>query len=188
MPEREESYLAPGIVASWGHLGSREDQKRVLFLGRFSGRFWGQKWLPKLPKNDPKNKLFFGSVFFKVLELLRCLSGAFEGLRRQSWEASGLQKHAKTVCFLKFLKSHSFSTFGPLHGPSGAVLERLRPIWEPRWTPKGTHKIAKKVFKNGSRKRSKNLLKNGDQNLLNPARPGGPFWGLFQTFGQEGSR
>ena len=62
------------------------------------------------PKMDPKlvqNLTFlgsiFGSLFLEVLELFGGLLGAFSGLLRLSWEASGAKKcrqsYAKTTFF-----------------------------------------------------------------------------------------
>ena len=78
----------------------------VIFGVIFGVLFWllfGPLLAPKMaPKTDPKplqNSTFlrsiFGLLFLKVLELSRDLLGAFLGLLRLSWEASGSQKPKK---------------------------------------------------------------------------------------------
>ena len=82
----------------------------VIFGVIFGVLFWllfGPLLAPKMaPKTDPKplqNSTFlrsiFGSLFLKVLELFRGLLGAFLGLLRLSWEASGSQKPKKKLVF-----------------------------------------------------------------------------------------
>ena len=77
-----------GILWGWGRLN---------LWGFFGGK--SPKNLKMEPKTHPKplqNLTFlrsiFGSLFLKVLELFRGLLGAFLGLLRLSWEASGSQK------------------------------------------------------------------------------------------------
>ena len=79
------------------HLGV---PKVVPILVSFWNNFGSQHELQNGPKMDPKvnqNLIFFvsifGSLFFEVLELFGCLLGAFLGLLRLSWEATGPQKH-----------------------------------------------------------------------------------------------
>ena len=83
-------YLGPGAGGLFG----------VIFGVIFGVLFWllfGPLLAPKMaPKTDPKplqNSTFLRSIFeplfLKVLELSRDLSGAFLGLLRLSWEASG---------------------------------------------------------------------------------------------------
>ena len=80
------------------------------FLGSFFGLLFGPLLAPKMdPKTDPKplqNSTFlrsiFGLLFLKVLELFRDLLGAFLGLLRLSWEASGSQKPKKNMFFEVF--------------------------------------------------------------------------------------
>ena len=79
------------------------------FLGSIFGSPFGAILGPKMgPKMGPKlvQKLLifgslFGSLFFEVLELFGCLLGAFLGLLRLSWEASGPKNHEKLICFFK---------------------------------------------------------------------------------------
>ena len=78
----------------------------VIFGVIFGVLFWllfGPLLAPKMaPKTDPKplqNSTFLRSIFeplfLKVLELSRDLLGAFLGLLRLSWDASGSQKPTK---------------------------------------------------------------------------------------------
>ena len=82
------------------HLKFQNPKKLVQKRGPKKNQFWtnfGAHFVPKMdPKIGPKlvQKLsilgsIFGSLFFEVLELLGCLLGAFLGLLRLSWEASG---------------------------------------------------------------------------------------------------
>ena len=78
---------------SWG------DPKMVNFLANLLvpfGAILDPKMDPKIaPKFVKKLVIFgsiFGSLFLGVLELFGCLLGAFLGLLRLSWEASGPQK------------------------------------------------------------------------------------------------
>ena len=132
----------------WGTLGAsweglQEDQKGVQFLVWFWVRFGAQNGFqncskigPKLVQKLSKIMLFFGIHFLELLELFRCLLGAFWGFLRPSWEASGLQKPWKTEGFLRFLERHLF-----------AALELLMALRGPSWrargrsgTQKGPHK------------------------------------------------
>ena len=62
----------------------------------------GPKMDPKLVQNLTFSGSIFGSLFLEVLELFGGLLGAFLGLLSLSWEASGPQKHQKTLSFLGF--------------------------------------------------------------------------------------
>ena len=74
----------------------------VLFWLLF-GSFLGPKMAPKTDPKPFQNSTFLGSIFgflfLKVLELSRDLLGAFLGLLRLSWEASGSQKPKKMKVF-----------------------------------------------------------------------------------------
>ena len=63
----------------------------------------GPKMDPKLVQNLTFLGSIFGSLFLEVLELFGGLLGAFLGLLRLSWEASGAKKcrqsNAKTTFF-----------------------------------------------------------------------------------------
>ena len=94
---------------------------RVIFGVIFGVLFWllfGPLLAPKMvPKTDPKplqNSTFlrslFGSLFLKILELSRDLSGAFLGLLRLSWDASGSPKPTKNEGFLRFLQMSPFGS------------------------------------------------------------------------------
>ena len=81
----------------------------------------------------------FGS-FFEALGLFGCLLGAFLGLLRLSWEASGPQKHEKNKWFFKVFENVAFLVFEALDGPLGLILAPswadLVPKWAPKWTQK----------------------------------------------------
>ena len=84
-----------GILGtSWE--GPTGGPKKVPILGLVLGSVLGQKMVTKMAqkliKKRFKHMLFFGTHFLEVLELLRCLLGAFWGFLGVSWEASGLQK------------------------------------------------------------------------------------------------
>ena len=69
--------------------------KMVLFLVSFLNQFWPQNGPRNGPKTGQKNNNFgvhFWIPFFKALELLGCLFGAFLGFLRLFWDASGPQK------------------------------------------------------------------------------------------------
>ena len=104
----------PDLELSWAVLGRHgrpgEALFRIIFGVIFGVLFWllfGPLLAPKMaPKTDPKplqNSTFlrsiFGLLFWKVLELSRDLLGAFLGLLRLSWEASGSQKPKKMKVF-----------------------------------------------------------------------------------------
>ena len=130
----------PDLGLSWvvlGRLGRAGGTLfRIIFGVIFGVLFWllfGPLLAPKMaPKTDPKrlqNSTFFGSIFgslfWKVLELSRDLLGAFLGLLRLSWDASGSQKPKKNMVFDVF-GNVTFCVFEALDGPLGLI---LRPSW-----------------------------------------------------------
>ena len=100
-------------------LGRRGALFRVIF-GSFLGSLFWLLFGPLLgskmdPKTDPKplqNSTFlrsiFGLLFWKVLELSRDLLGAFLGLLRLSWEASGSQKPKTNLWFFEVFENVTF--------------------------------------------------------------------------------
>ena len=130
-----------GLGAILGRLGRSGGTLFGSFLGSFLGSlFWllfGPLLGPKMdPKTDPKplqNSTFlrsiFGFLFLKVLELSRDLLGAFLGLLRLSWEASGSQKPKKTLGFLRFLKMSLFGSLKLLMALLGTSCPLLGPVW-----------------------------------------------------------
>ena len=107
-PELADLGLSWAVLGRHGRAG--EALFRIIFGVIFGVLFWllfGPLLAPKTaPKTDPKplqNSTFlrsiFGPLFLKVLELSRDLSGAFLGLLRLSWGASGSQKPTKNECF-----------------------------------------------------------------------------------------
>ena len=117
--------------------------------------------------------------------------GAFLGLLRLSWEASGPQKHQKIEGFLRFLKMQLFGSLELLMALLGSSCPLLGPIWSQNGSkmgPKSGPKSDQKVVQKMTPKFTQKMPILGPQNPLDPARPGGPFWGLFRAFGQEGSR
>ena len=114
-----------------------------------------EKW----PKMDPKcaSKLVqhllifgsnFGSLFLGVLELFGCLLGAFLGLLRLSWEASGPQKHQKIEGFLRFLKMQLFGSLELLMALLGSSCPLLGPIWSQNGSKMGSKSGPKSYQKN----------------------------------------
>ena len=115
------AYMCDWVCTTWEGTGpeladlglswpSRGALFRIIFGIIFGVLFWllfGPLLAPKMaPKTDPKplqNSTFlrsiFGLLFLKVLELSRDLLGAFLGLLRLSWEASGSQKPKKKQVF-----------------------------------------------------------------------------------------
>ena len=118
----EETGPEPAdLELSWAVLPSRWPWFRAFFWVVFGVLFWllfGPLLAPKMaPKTDPKplqNSTFLRSIFglllLKVLELSRDLSGAFLGLLRLSWDASGSQKPTKNKSFLRFLEMSLFGS------------------------------------------------------------------------------
>ena len=79
----------------WGKGAAQGNNFVVVFLSVL-GVFLKLFWNPKLVQNLLIFGSNFGSLFFGFLELFGCLLGAFLGLLRISWEASGpknLEKH-----------------------------------------------------------------------------------------------
>ena len=98
------------------------------------------KMAQKLIKKMIILELFFGSCFFEVLELFGCLLGAFLGLLRLSWEASGPQKHLKTARFSQAFANAGFWVFRALDDPLGLI---LAPSWASG--PQSVQKIFQKT-------------------------------------------
>ena len=104
----------------------------------------GSKMDPELPKNWSKQCYFLGpfldSVFCWVLELFRCLLGAFLGLLRLFWEASGPQKPEKTINISRFLKMQIFCFLKLFTALLGSSCPLLGPIWSQNWSQNGPQK------------------------------------------------
>ena len=100
--------------------------------------------------------MFFITIL-EVLELFRCLLGAFWGFRSLSWEASGPQKPSETEGFLWFFERHLF-----------AALELLRVLWEPSWRAQG-----RSGTQNGA-KRSPKMVQKFSRNCLKFDPKNGP--------------
>ena len=110
-------------------------------MGGFS---WG-------PQNGAY-KALKGNSNSKVLELFRGLLGAFLGLLRLSWEASGSQKPKKTNGFLRFLKMQLFGSLRllmALLGSSCPLFGRSGPKMGPKMVTKSGPKSDEKVGQNG---------------------------------------
>ena len=117
-----------------------------LFLGLGNGPRWDPDafWTPKTSVLcQPPGVIFrsesgslFGYISFEVLGLFRGFLGAFLGLLRLSWEASGRQKlwfyHWKTTLF----ENAAFRVFEALDGPLGLVLPSSWADLVPKWSPK----------------------------------------------------
>ena len=86
-----------GDILVGAQKGVPREPKKGPILGSVLEQFWGPKRTnkmgPKLVQQFLNLGSIFGSLLFEVLELLGCLLGAFLGLLRLSWEASGPQKH-----------------------------------------------------------------------------------------------
>ena len=115
------------------------------------------------PKTDQKpfqNSTFlrsiFGFLFWKVLELSRDLLGAFLGLLRLSWEASGSQKPTKNEGFLRFLEMSLFGSSKLLMALLGTSCGLLGPIRRQNGPQNGAQKWSKR----GPKRAPKNDLKN----------------------------
>ena len=78
--------------------------------------------------------LMFGSIldFLEVLELCGCILGAFLGVLRFSWEASGRQKPTKS----KFLRFWKMQLFGPLKILMDLLVSSC-PLLGPIWSQNG---------------------------------------------------
>ena len=103
----------------------------------------GPKMNPKLVQKLLIFGSLFGSLFFEVLELFGCLLGAFSGLLRLSWEASGPKNLKKLEVFLRFLKMQLFGSLKLLM----ALLGSLPPSWAdliPKWDQNDPQKWSKK--------------------------------------------
>ena len=90
----------------------------------------------------------FGSLFCWALELSGCLLGAFLGLLRLSWEASGPQKPKKTLGFLRFLQMQVFGYLKLLMALLGSSWPLLGPIWSqngPQNGPQNCQKVVQKM-------------------------------------------
>ena len=140
---------------------------RVIFGVIFGVLFWllfGPLLAPKMaPKTDPKpfqNVTFlrsiFGLLFWKVLELSRDLLGAFLGLLRLSWDASGSQKPIKNEGFLRFLEMSLFVSSKLLTALLGSSCGLLGPIRRQNGPQNGAQKWSKR----GPKQAPKNDLKN----------------------------
>ena len=157
-------------------------RKRVPKVVPFSVCFWSQFWPQKLPpKIVPKlvQKLImlgsiFGSLFCWVLEVFGCPLGAFLGLLRFSWEASGPQKPSKTLCFLRFLRMQLFGSLKLLMALLGPSWPLLGPIWSQNGSQNGSksgpesvqklvQKSPPKICKNGLILGPQNGLQNGSR-------------------------
>ena len=123
----------------------------IIFGVIFGVLFWllfGPLLAPKMaPKTDPKplqNSTFlrsiFGLLFLKVLELSRDLLGAFLGLLRLSWGASGSQKPTKNGGFLRFLEMSLFGSLKLLMALLGTSCALLGPIRCQNGPQNGTQK------------------------------------------------
>ena len=140
---------------------------RIIFGVIFGVLFWllfGPLLAPKMaPKTDPKplqNSTFlrsiFGLLFLKVLELSRDLLGAFLGLLRLSWDASGSQKPTKNEGFLRFLTMSLFVSSKLLMALLGSSCGLLGPIRRQNGPQNGAQKWSKR----GPKQAPKNDLKN----------------------------
>ena len=128
---------------------------RHIFGVIFGVLFWllfGPLLAPKMaPKTDPKplqNSTFlrsiFGPLFLKVLELSRDISGAFLGLLRLSWDASGSQKPTKNEGFLRFLEMSPFGSSKLLMALLGTSCGLLGPIRRQNGPQNGAQKCSKR--------------------------------------------
>ena len=86
---------------------------------------------------------YFGGQVENSKNKSKLHSAFISGMIRMGFKSKDIKK----INVLEVFQSHGFSTFGPLRGPSGAVLARPGPIWEPKWTPKGTLKLHKNCSK-----------------------------------------
>ena len=114
--------------------------------------FWGSILGPSLGSKMGAKFINFWvqlqTFFLGLLELLGCLLGAFLGLLRLSWEASGPQKHQKIEGFLRFLKMQLFGSLELLMALLGSSCPLLGPIWSqngPQNGPKSGPKTAQKM-------------------------------------------
>ena len=60
------------------------------------------KMAPKVVQKLVKIRSIFGPLFFEVLELFKCLLGAFLGLPRLAWTALDRQNNEKQLVFKVF--------------------------------------------------------------------------------------
>ena len=129
-----------------------EVPKMVPFIVPFWSQFWPQNGPQNGPKTGPKINKFGAHLwipFCWVLELFGCHLGAFLGLLRLYWEASGPQKTLKNVRFCKLFANATFWVFEALNGPLGPI---LAPSWAdlvPDWVPKWLQKLSRKCSKTG---------------------------------------
>ena len=87
----------------------------------------------------------FGCPFCWVLELFEGVLGAFLGLLRLSWEASGPQKPYEVFA------NAGFWVLEALNGLLGLI---LAPSWAdlvPKWSPKWAKKLLEKCLKQGQK-------------------------------------
>ena len=136
----------------WGYFCAFFDPQNVSKISQDFFNFWAQFWI----------------FLLGVLELFGFLLGAFLGLLRLSWEASGPKNLQKLKVFLRFLKMQLFGSLKllmallgsscPLFGRSGP---KVGPKMVPKSGPKSDQKVGQKWHQKWSESPQKAWSKEG---------------------------
>ena len=120
-----------------------------------------------LSKINQKNVNFWAQFLIfllGVLELFGFFLGAFLGLLRLSWEASGPKNLQKREVFWGFWKCSFlvlWSSWWLSWAHLAPSLADLVPKWAPKWFPKVVQKVIKKLVKNDTKNDQKVTKKFG---------------------------